>query len=244
MSKNNAAPDNFRRLFYADDIKVDCSAWIPQKEVGPNGVKEFRLMTVFAKNKSDHPIQWLNIEIIHGSKYSDMNQHFSNRLDGKGLRVDSHTTASNHWTRSTFSIKNFNPGQETEFKTEISASHDAGPRVYQIYGELDSGKKFSERRYGCDLVFNGNSATEEKGGCFVVTAAYGNPEHYIVNDYRKFRDKILDKTILGKKFINWYYDNGKLMAHYIENKTITKGVLRAILFPIAVCIRLILKFFP
>jgi hypothetical protein len=244
MGENNVASDNFRRLFYASDIKVDCSAWIPQKEVGPDGIREFRLLTVSVQNKSDYPILWLNIEVIHGSTSSETNQHFSNRLDGKGIQVDSRTTAYSHWEKSTFPIKNLNPGQEIELKSEINPSHDIGPKVYQIYGELDSGKKFSERRYGCDLDFNGDRAVEKKGGCFVVTAAYGNPEHHIVNDYREFRDRVLEGTTLGDKFIKWYYKHGEALAHYIDGRPITKVALRSILFPGAACIRFLLKFLP
>ena len=59
-------------------------------------------------------------------------------------------------------------------------------------------------------------------GCFIATSVYGNYNHPIVLDLRKFRDNWLVKKEKGKKFISWYYQKGPVLASWIDKSKIRK----------------------
>ncbi|HET6491008.1 MAG TPA: type II secretion system protein, partial [Syntrophales bacterium] len=52
--------------------------------------------------------------------------------------------------------------------------------------------------------------------CFVTTAAYGNPDHPVVEIFRQFRDRILLPTDPGKALVRFYYEVGPSLAAAIE----------------------------
>ena len=53
-------------------------------------------------------------------------------------------------------------------------------------------------------------------GCFVATAVYGNYEHPIVLDFRRFRDEYLMNNKYGLIFVRVYYKHGPLLAKFIN----------------------------
>lgn len=57
------------------------------------------------------------------------------------------------------------------------------------------------------------------GGCFIATAAYGNPLTEQVIVLKAFRDNILQKTSLGRRFIDLYYYISPPIATFIELNT-------------------------
>ena len=84
---------------------------------------------------------------------------------------------------------------------------------------------------------------ETKSGCFVVTATMGNEFAAPVIDLREFRDVILLNYSSGKKFINWYYKNGPLLAAKIEENLTMRALFYLILVvPAHFFARVILKF--
>lgn len=60
--------------------------------------------------------------------------------------------------------------------------------------------------------------SEEKQGCYIATMAYGDYDHPQVLILRKFRDDILDKTILGKWFIKTYYHYSPILVEKLKDK--------------------------
>ncbi len=50
--------------------------------------------------------------------------------------------------------------------------------------------------------------------CYLLTAGFKR-EHYVLNFFKKFRDTVLLKYSLGRKFIRWYYDSSPYVAMYI-----------------------------
>jgi hypothetical protein len=53
--------------------------------------------------------------------------------------------------------------------------------------------------------------------CFIATAAMGDEDHYIVYDFRKFRDIKLNNSFIGKFFITFYYLTSPPFAFIIRN---------------------------
>lgn len=106
-----------------------------------------------------------------------------------------------------------------------------------------------DNRFKGDLIVNGTiqfikipilsapRATRQKinkrGGCFVLTACYENEEHATVKDFRRFRDTVLTKYYLGRKFISFYYEYGPTAAEFIKTKEYIKKPLRKIFTLIA-----------
>ena len=63
----------------------------------------------------------------------------------------------------------------------------------------------------CSLLSNEKEQTPEKieqllnkNGCFFFTAGFGG-DHYIVDFFQRFRDRILRQSVMGRKFVDWYY---------------------------------------
>jgi hypothetical protein len=70
------------------------------------------------------------------------------------------------------------------------------------------------------------------GGCFIATAAYGSYLHPHVQVLRDFRDSVLTKFALGRKFIAFYEKNSPVLARAIDKSPVLKAVSRALLLPI------------
>lgn len=63
-------------------------------------------------------------------------------------------------------------------------------------------------------------------GCYFATMVYGSYEHPQVLELRKFRDKILNKTITGRLFINTYYFISPKLVVILKNKKIINKIIR------------------
>ena len=50
----------------------------------------------------------------------------------------------------------------------------------------------------------------EKEACYILSAGFAE-EHYITDFFKKVRDKIMLKSILGRSFVDWYYETA---PHY------------------------------
>lgn len=69
-------------------------------------------------------------------------------------------------------------------------------------------------------------------GCFIATAAYGDPNHNHVQILREFRDKWLMDNQAGQRFVDFYYENSPKIAEFIEEHDYLKSVVKTLLLPI------------
>jgi hypothetical protein len=70
----------------------------------------------------------------------------------------------------------------------------------------------------------GNPPPEEKSGrCFVATATYGDFNHPSVIQFRHYRDDVLNKSIIGRGFISFYY----LVSPYLANLLMKNSTMRS-----------------
>lgn len=58
------------------------------------------------------------------------------------------------------------------------------------------------------------------GFCFIATAVYEDYNHPQVKILRDFRDKYLLTTVLGTKFVSFYYKYSPKFANYVKGKKI------------------------
>jgi len=61
--------------------------------------------------------------------------------------------------------------------------------------------------------------------CFIATEVLGR-EHYALIPLRIYRDKVLKKNCLGKKFVNWYYSNGPYLAKIVGHNPAFKCIVK------------------
>jgi hypothetical protein len=66
-----------------------------------------------------------------------------------------------------------------------------------------------------DLFIQKNKSSSSN--CFIATATIGDYNHPIVTDLQEFRDQYLLNREWGKKFTQWYYVYGRIVAGYIEH---------------------------
>ncbi len=66
--------------------------------------------------------------------------------------------------------------------------------------------------------------------CFVATAAFNSPNAFEVLVLRQYRDLVLKKSFVGRKFIFWYYKHGAKIAWLAREgsplKPLIKGLLK------------------
>lgn len=82
---------------------------------------------------------------------------------------------------------------------------------------------------GCAL---NSEAAKVLPQCFISTAAYGSFMSPYVEDLRLFRDNKLQKNLIGRWFVEKYYEFSPPLAHFIEEKPFFKLLTRFVLSPI------------
>lgn len=65
-----------------------------------------------------------------------------------------------------------------------------------------------------------------KQGCYIATMAYGNYNHPQVIELRVFRDEVLKKSVIGNKFISFYYKYSPTLVSRLENEEYVNIIIR------------------
>lgn len=76
------------------------------------------------------------------------------------------------------------------------------------------------------------SAPSYGAGCFVATAAYGDPGHPMVQTLRDFRDRYLSSWSGGRWLVQQYYEHGPAAADMIRNRPLAMWSARGLLAPV------------
>jgi hypothetical protein len=59
------------------------------------------------------------------------------------------------------------------------------------------------------------SSPSSSEGCYIATMAYGDYEHPQVLELRKFRNEILERSLIGRVFIRCYYSISPRLVEYL-----------------------------
>jgi hypothetical protein len=118
--------------------------------------------------------------------------------------------------------------------TSTSSAHLAlsGDNAIAVWTQLDAIYYRVNSNYASFSGSNFIAISDGGGGCFIATTAFGSPLAGQVDILRKFRDGYLLTNSLGRKFVDWYYQNGPTAAKFIENKPLAKAFVQASLYPL------------
>lgn len=75
----------------------------------------------------------------------------------------------------------------------------------------------------------GKTISTATDGCYIATMAYGDYDHPQVMELRKFRDEFLNKSVLGRSFIRFYYKHSLVLVQRLKDKTKTNDIIRKLL---------------
>ena len=65
----------------------------------------------------------------------------------------------------------------------------------------------------------------KKNACYFISAGFGR-EHFVIDYFKDFRDRVLLQSGWGKDFVKWYYRTAPQYAHYIYNSKILSFSVR------------------
>lgn len=185
------------------------------------------------------PTCFMQIKETGGEFYRWISIDYSRREEHQKFLEDSistWTSRSNWWWETTWydmptcKLEGLAAYETKEVEVPYTKNHlygydeDRGCFVMQVYGETESGGKFHE-------VWTNKGKAQH--GCFVTTAAYGDPMHPMVCTFRSLRDEILVNFKIGRRFIDWYNQNGPELAHIVDQREACKVVSRVVLTPVA-----------
>lgn len=74
-----------------------------------------------------------------------------------------------------------------------------------------------------------NNFNSSNGGCYIATLVYGDYDHPKVKVLRHFRDNVLLKSNLGKKFVKFYYKYSPGWVQRLKNKNRINLCIKSIL---------------
>jgi hypothetical protein len=93
--------------------------------------------------------------------------------------------------------------------------------VGPFFGFIDPAKTLEEAR-----------AEVSKQGCFIATACYGSHDARPVVLLRRFRDRLLQRSMTGRAFTEYYYALSPPLARYIAARPLLRSVVRCLLKPV------------
>ncbi len=109
--------------------------------------------------------------------------------------------------------------------------------AFNDYGEVDCINPASYL-----IEYRETVPQEEGGGCFIATACFGE-NSWQVKLLKEFRDKVLLKSEMGKKFVKFYYKHSPYVKEYIKDKVILKTFVKIALYPFILFAYFILHYF-
>jgi hypothetical protein len=66
----------------------------------------------------------------------------------------------------------------------------------------------------------------ESKGCFIATACYGSPEGRELDLLRAFRDRVLLRCLLGRRFVHVYYRRSPWIADWLLLHPLVRSIVR------------------
>ncbi|MBU0641085.1 MAG: hypothetical protein KKB50_19675 [Planctomycetes bacterium] len=101
-----------------------------------------------------------------------------------------------------------------------------------VQGMIDQGDRVTAQGYISRGVLTVRRLTDENGAvlaqasCFVATVAFGDVLAPEVETLRRFRERVLCRTVAGRVMIAWYWRVGPRLAGFIEHRPRLRTAVR------------------
>jgi hypothetical protein len=156
-------------------------------------------------------------------------------VDNPNLEMDKDhlTFDSDDWQKpQTVTITNQDPNAPLAASkilfTPLPVDEEFPPVEAIIPAESSAGLAFALHRIAQDDF----ALNSKKPGCFVATAAFQDPAAAELKILRNFRDFVLHRFALGRKFISAYYELGPALATWIAPNPLLRFLVRGTLYPL------------
>jgi len=80
-----------------------------------------------------------------------------------------------------------------------------------------------------NVITSTTTKRSSSGGCYIATMVYGDYDAPQVRILRLYRDKVMSKTVIGRKFIKYYYKFSPTFIKYFGRFSCVHTVIKAIL---------------
>lgn len=228
--QDQAYADKLRELYGASKAIIDKSMY--------DDLSHLETETILKKIRREHLLdstvtvvlvgehtwgrKWIDWEI-----YSSLRGYGERTINGLvGVYLPNHRRKHFRLTdnlRSGYAVKVKWESVEAEF---IDAVHKAwnGRRRTNL---IDNSRLLRERNAPLEPK-DYSYLMEKEGteGCFIATAVFGTPYANEIDVLRRWRDKRLNKSWYGQKFINHYYRYSPRIADFIRDKEWIKDKIR------------------
>lgn len=208
--------------------------------ISEKSVFDRRLLNLDVHNDGE-PLKWITVDVCEGTFELDYNKTTWFRWNKKSFHFNGPLRKGGTLNCEDIFI---NDHSEPEYIPNVfigpikGCKYFYGVDIYKIYGEYDNGKKLLYV-HRPDLMFNGQKSftTRSSSNCSVTTAAFGNPQHPMVIEFRNLRDQVLVNFPAGREFIDWYNRHGPEIAVKLERSPAGRRMARCVLTPLATTIK-------
>lgn len=132
---------------------------------------------------------------------------------GRGKKVLKDIERSRDYVQAKDALSNQNLGLDKQAKKELK----------HLAKESRKGMSSVEKRPARDTLAMMRGSRERENPreswCFVATAVYGGENSSQTDELRRYRDEVLGRSMIGRKFIDFYYGGfGEKAAYFMLNK--------------------------
>lgn len=117
-------------------------------------------------------------------------------------------------------------------KIEMAAVQGIKPEDIGLNPETVKVLTHTAKAHFMQRTVNGSGGGGTKS-CFVATMCYGDADAPNVMTLRRFRDRVLKRSELGRAFVFWYYRVGPHLANALASHPTLRAVIRNLLGKVA-----------
>lgn len=192
-------------------------------------------LTMISSSEDDYPlIKELNVtrEII--SLYFDLNSYSSFELENINYFYNKEALIAFEGEKLKFFIDYVLMDETIEKFAHDKHKED---RVYYFYKDnrmISIKVKSSNEQLENIFKESGFSIEDIKSGCYIATCVYSSYHHKNVMMLRKYRDDVLNESLIGRMFIKVYYFISPILVKYFHDFKWFKKINRNILDKISI----------
>ena len=192
-------------------------------------------LTMISSSEDDYPlIKELNVTREMISLYFDLNSYSSFELENINYFYNKEALIAFEGEKLKFFIDYALMDETIEKFAHDKHKED---RVYYFYKDnrmISIKVKSSNEQLENIFKESGFSIEDIKSGCYIATCVYSSYHHKNVMMLRKYRDDVLNESLIGRMFIKVYYFISPILVKYFHDFKWFKKINRNILDKISI----------